>query len=485
MRTKTMRKLAYALVAGAWTAVPAAEVPQVERLFDEASVWDTDAAAAAKQWRPHGFRWMGAAKTDLRWFEPRQAFLQHGHLATNLEGRLPDIQVLGERPIETVLRFRDDRLAGMTTVFYSRGDSGDTHVTNLLALARTLAGRLDAWAGSKGFVQRGDQRGEGAAIDRMIWVRGGVRLDLEWSTTRLSGGAARPEFVRLQASKYDPAEQARLLGGHAADGPAAGGAAGAPASAQQMKQRVEVRANGDRVVPVPMVDQGPKGYCVAAVLERVARFYGRDFDQHDAAQLAGTSAEGGTTSERLVDALRKLAGWMKMRCTGRTDMDEKATFLDKGRRVKLEVPKDLADTLKDYNKEAKRAGKPEFDIWEVFETGTIGDLYGKFDKDLLRKVRLDRRVDAEKFHRDIARTIDAGVPVVWSVLVGIVPEPKLPGDGEVAGHMRMIVGYNAKTREILYSDTWGAGHEEKRMSMDDAWVINKGYFVVTPQNVRL
>lgn len=485
MTMGTMRAMACILVAaGAGAMASAAEVPQVERLFDEVSAWDTAPEAAAKRWTPLGFRWMDAARTDLRWFEPRQAFLQHGHLATNLEGRLPDIQVLGERPIEVVLRFRDDRLAGLSTVFYSRGDSGDTHVTNLLALARTVAGRLDAWTGSKGFVQRGDRRGEGAAVDRMIWVRGGVRLDLEWSTTRLSATESRPEFVRLQASKYDPSDQARLMGGRAAEG-AAGGASGAPASAQQMKQRVEVRENGDRVVPVPMVDQGPKGYCVAAVLERVARFYGREFDQHDAAQLAGTSAEGGTTSEKLVDALRTMAGLMKMRCTGRTDMDEKASFLNKERRINLQVPKDLADTLKDYNKEAKRAGKPEFDIWQAFDSGEVGDLYRRFDKDILRKVRLAQRVDAEKFHRDVARTIDAGVPVVWSVLVGIVAEPKLPGDGEVSGHMRMIVGYNAKTREILYSDTWGAGHEEKRMAMDDAWVITKGTFVVTPPNVRL
>jgi len=166
-------------------------------------------------------------------------------------------------------------------------------------------------------------------------------------------------------------------------------------------------------------------------------------------------------------------------------MDETTRLLNKDLGVELTIPKDLADLLKDYNKAAKRAGKPEVDVWSALDEGGLEDLYGSLDKDLLRAIRLSRRVDAERFVRDVARTIDAGVPVVWSVLVGIVAEPKLPGDGEVSGHMRMIVGYNAKTREILYSDTWGAGHEEKRMSMDDAWVITKGTFVVTPPNVRL
>ena len=46
--------------------------------------------------------------------------------------------------------------------------------------------------------------------------------------------------------------------------------------------------------------------------------------------------------------------------------------------------------------------------------------------------------------------------------------------------MRLIVGYNAKTEEILYSDSWGAGHELKRMKADDAWTITTGLMTVEP-----
>ena len=31
--------------------------------------------------------------------------------------------------------------------------------------------------------------------------------------------------------------------------------------------------------------------------------------------------------------------------------------------------------------------------------------------------------------------------------------------------MRMIIGYNDKTKAILFSDSWGAGHELKQMKM--------------------
>lgn len=475
-----------AVAIGLWISVGvAADIPQVEQVFTNNAVWDLSPDAAEARWKPLGFRWTEQTRSDLRWYEPRQAVQKDGGLLTNTVRRLPDVAVLGERPVEIVFRFRDDRLLGMATVFYSRGDSGDTPMTNFVALTRSLTAKLDAWTGAKGIAQREDSRGQGATVDRMIWVRGPARFDLEWSYTRLPGNAWRPEFIRLHGTKYDPAQQARLMGGTASSGPGGSVAQGGVAGAQQMKQRVTVRENGDRVLSVPMVDQGPKGYCVAAVLERVARYHGREFDQHEAAQLADTSAGGGTTFEKLVDGLRKMAGLMKMRCTGRTDMDEKTSFLDKRRKVNLSIPRDLADTLKDYNKEAKKAGRPEFDIWKAFDDGSIGDLYGKFDKDILRKVRLDQRIEAEKFRRDVARYIDAGAPVVWVVLMGIIPEPKIAEGPAMTGHMRMIVGYNSGTGEILYSDTWGPGHEEKRMSVDDAWVINKGYFVVTPQNIRL
>ena len=73
------------------------------------------------------------------------------------------------------------------------------------------------------------------------------------------------------------------------------------------------------------------------------------------------------------------------------------------------------------------------------------------------------------FVRDVKEKINKGVPLLWAVVLGKVKEGKLPQ--MLGGHMRLIIGYNDKTNEILYSDTWGAGHELKRMSVDDAWAI--------------
>ena len=63
--------------------------------------------------------------------------------------------------------------------------------------------------------------------------------------------------------------------------------------------------------------------------------------------------------------------------------------------------------------------------------------------------------------------IDMGQPILWSV-----PD-----------HARLIVGYDQVKREIIYSDSYGEGHESKRMSLAEAEVINKGCAAFFPPDV--
>jgi hypothetical protein len=64
-------------------------------------------------------------------------------------------------------------------------------------------------------------------------------------------------------------------------------------------------------------------------------------------------------------------------------------------------------------------------------------------------------------------------------VLGFVPEkPELPQ--AFGGHMRVIIGYNSKTQEILYTDSWGRGHELKRMKADDAWTITTTLTTIEP-----
>ena len=83
------------------------------------------------------------------------------------------------------------------------------------------------------------------------------------------------------------------------------------------------------------------------------------------------------------------------------------------------------------------------------------------------------------FGDQIRQKIDAGIPIIWSVWLGIVPEtPALPQSS--GGHMRLILGYD-REGNVLYSDSWGAGHERKKMRLEDALLITTGLRTLAPR----
>jgi hypothetical protein len=227
---------------------------------------------------------------------------------------------------------------------------------------------------------------------------------------------------------------------------------------------VTKNANGDvAILTVPMVDQGPKGYCAVATVERVMRYYGMSVDQHELAQLAGTESEKGTNPEKMMEALRAKQGKLKLRVR---DL------------IRFEWA-DYERMIKDYNrlvKGSQKDGGPRLQ-----EVADVYELLGKGDGALLKKVRVERgKADFVRFERLIQTSIDRGEPLIWSVQIGLFPEEDLPQ--MVGGHMRLLIGYNLKTREVIYSDTWGMEHACKKMPLDQAWTITTGMGVISPSN---
>jgi Peptidase_C39 like family len=130
----------------------------------------------------------------------------------------------------------------------------------------------------------------------------------------------------------------------------------------------------------------------------------------------------------------------------------------------------------DYNRATKR-GKlaPEIPLPYVSDVDVF---FSHVNPQLYKEVRMKRSAGFGKFQRDIQRNIDDGIPLLWSVRLGIIGESNSPQRS--GGHMRIIVGYNQASSEILYSDSWGHGHEEKRMLIDDAWTITNGLSSLQP-----
>ena len=102
------------------------------------------------------------------------------------------------------------------------------------------------------------------------------------------------------------------------------------------------------------------------------------------------------------------------------------------------------------------------------------------DAEVLREMKVNgsQKSKYKKFMSDIHQYINAGMPLFWGVKFGTYPEPDTKQ--ELGYHIRLIIGYNDKKREILYSDTWGAGHELKRMPADWAWTISQSLMVMKP-----
>jgi hypothetical protein len=89
-------------------------------------------------------------------------------------------------------------------------------------------------------------------------------------------------------------------------------------------------------------------------------------------------------------------------------------------------------------------------------------------------------VPNEDFHKIVRKSIDAGIPLLWSLGLGQFQEEPPLSEQTSGGHMRMIIGYNEKENKIVFSDSWGAGHEYKTINADDALKATQGLFSMKP-----
>lgn len=47
-------------------------------------------------------------------------------------------------------------------------------------------------------------------------------------------------------------------------------------------------------------------------------------------------------------------------------------------------------------------------------------------------------------------------------------------------HTRMIIDNKDKNERLIFLDSWGAGHEIKRMNLTDAYSATRGLFAILP-----
>jgi hypothetical protein len=101
------------------------------------------------------------------------------------------------------------------------------------------------------------------------------------------------------------------------------------------------------------------------------------------------------------------------------------------------------------------------------------------DAKVLKAMSMRDKSGYGKFIKGIREQTKRGVPLFWSVRLGLYPESGIPQNA--GGHMRLIIGYNQEKGEVIYTDSWGAGHERKYMPDDWAWTITHNLFYLNPR----
>jgi hypothetical protein len=228
-----------------------------------------------------------------------------------------------------------------------------------------------------------------------------------------SGKPSKPEFLRLKLAAPDQADWSM-------------GKLAVGVQRMALTQNVRKSDNGDvYIAGVPMVDQGAKGYCVAASCQRLFEYMRIPCDQHEMARLLSVDAESGADVMVMQKSLAKVDGQFRV------------SF------------RPLVNPLNYYDN------------------------------------RNNPRVSLKEFTAFVKEHVDKGVPLLWGLALGQFPEePPLPNGGQVSGgHMRMVIGYNAAKNQVLFTDSWGAGHELKRMAAMHAYEATAGLYSMSPRGL--
>ncbi|MGB8353106.1 MAG: C39 family peptidase [Chthoniobacteraceae bacterium] len=410
------------------------EVTQVplDPLLQQSDLWGPVTADFSTACKTMGFRWISTAQDTAQ-------SVKKGLTLFNITVN------------QAIVRFAQGKPTEIGILFYNRGDAGELTRPAFEALKKQCADAITGFT-KVNPTERGKDPTNAVRATGLIWQTGASQFLLEDSFTKTVEIPFRAEFIRLTVTPLEKPKgmlEQSLTEFHSSSIKFSG------------LDHVKTLPNGDVYIDgIPMVDQGDKGYCVVASAERVIRYYGGKADEHELAEIANSSAEKGTSVPAMLDSLKKLSQRLRIKVRTIDDIDDKG----------------FENMITEYNRAAQHGRRAQ----QVSPAGedSLTDLFEKMDPEILREARTKNPSGMDRFFRLVQTHINQGIPPLWSVMIGILKEPKDPkGFG---GHMRLIIGYNDKTKEIIYSDSWGMGHEMKRMPLSDAWTITMGLDAIEP-----
>jgi hypothetical protein len=188
------------------------------------------------------------------------------------------------------------------------------------------------------------------------------------------------------------------------------------------------RENGDVLIGnIPMVDQGPKGYCVPATFERYLRYMQLPADMYILAMAGQTEIGGGTSIFSIIESIESY-------------------IASQSRSMK-----ELNEPIK-VNTVQKYIDKGLPIMWTLFSS----DPYNKYANS--RTIARRKVTDWEAWAKQ-TKTDSRKIEIRKDFL---------------SAHICMIIGYNKDTDEIAVSDSWGPAYAERWISAEQAEQVSQG-----------
>ena len=316
--------------------------------------------------------------------------------------------ILGVSPNEIRATYTPEgRLSVIDVVFYNKGDNADAkNIRKVIRnTARMLEKKLTAIGGTPVRCDYGLNKLQNNALK---WTCGNVDIILEY---------VNKEFAMLHICYPSP----NMPGKN-------GKSAKKSVEDKDFSGNVASNIFGDVYIEnIPMVEQGNKGYCVPATVERVLRYYGiTNVNMHQLADAGNTRQGGGTTTREMFGGISSACrrSGLKMASPGE---------------VRLKVIKKYIDE-----------GIPVF--WCMYSNSDYEELRTRSRH--LRKNASSPKAWAEKCKKII-----------------------VPREGNP--HMCLIIGYNELSQEIAVSNSWGMGEiKPSWVPMHIAQRVSQGKTVV-------
>ncbi len=392
------------------------------------SIWEMDDKSLA-----------GKTKLKMTWLSNEKTVLRY----VPASPQKSELKAFGIKAAEANFSFKDGQLSSIYISLYNRGDKGSIDRAKFRKMRLAAMNGIPELTGVT-LVSKDRTYIAGKPCNIRYWKTENGVWYVRWSESR-----GKAEYLTLLINNPEmPIESA-------------GDSVRAETSSSAAGQKVQIDEDGYRFIDVPMVNQGDKGYCVAATVSRIMQYYGADVDQHMIAQIAKTDAKAGTMVKDIYESLDKAKVRLNVRIEKIWALEYFDTFETTHRfiaRYNVTAKKMKLKRL-DEDKFITKKGKTK--IMNISKVAAEADK----QPEVYKQMRLRDTGGMEKFQNSIVGYIDKGIPLVW-----LVP-----------GHMRIINGYNSKTGEIIYTDSWGAGHERKIMKREEAWVLTRYLFVIRPK----